>query len=1147
MRLSNRYSATGRYSPTKAMAIAALLLTTTASALFAQSYQGGIRGAVSDQQGAVMAGAKVTLLEDATGITKSGLSNDSGGYDFAALNPSTYTLLAEKPGFKKFERKNIVLGTSQEVTVDVKLEIGSVSESVLVTEEIPLIEVSNASQGQVLDNKKLVELPNLGRNPFMMSKLVPNVIQVGNPAYNRMQDQSGSSSISISGGPVRGNNYLLDGVPITDATNRAIIIPTLEAVQEVKVQANTYDSEMARTGGGMFNTLIRSGGNQYHGSLYGHLRRTDWDANSFFNNAAGIPITEQPNSTWGASLTGHVSIPKIYNGKNKTFFSAAIEQYDDVQSGSSTFYAPTALERIGDFSQTFTKAGGPLMIVSDPFTRTPYPGNRIPVSVISKVGQNISNTFVAPATAPKFYGDQDLTGSSSLKSHAAQKVFKLDETFASWWRASASYARYYSLEPGDSWFTSVSSPSNWRLQRRVDATALNNSFTLSPTTVLTVRYGFNRFPNYGFKASQGYDLNQLGLPSSLVSQIENPTFPIINYSTAYSFGTNNNFFYVHSSKNFSTNIARYVGKHALKAGFDYRRIGAVGRDLDGGNGQLNFTFNGTFTGNELGDLLTGYPYSGSGYLAKKLNDYAKYYAFYVQDDYRLTPKLTVNFGLRWEREPGLQEVNNGLVTNFATTQANPLAANVTGISPKGYVQFAGQDGAATNVGNFSGNKFGPRVGAAYQLNSKTTIRGGYGLFYAPQFAIGAPISPPGYTLDTPYIATTDGYKTPAGSLSNPFPSGLTAPLGNSLGKLTAIGTSFSLVNPTAKSPRVHQFSLDVQRQLPFGIALQVGYVGSRSSQLGLNAPGLNLNALDPSLLGTAGLTNAVTNPFFGKGGTGVVGTATVGQYQLLLPYPTYGSITASYSSYNHARYDSAYVKAQKSFSNGLTFLNTITFSRNLDASAGGPGNTLNSGAKGPQNPYNTDAEYGLSNINTPWNWATAITYELPVGKGKMLLGSANKALDYVVGGWSFNTVGVMHTGFPLQISQSTNNNSIFGYASQRPNATGTSPATSGSLEDRLGNYINKDAFAIAPRGTFGNLARTINLRGPGQVNFDASLFKNFALTEQVKGQFRLEALNATNTPLFYGPNVAFGSGSFGKITSQANFARQLQMALRFSF
>lgn len=1123
-----------------------LLAFANAPALFAQSYQGAIRGSVTDQQGAAMADAKVTLSNESTGEARSALSNEGGGFDFASLVPATYTLVAEKPGFKKLERKSIVVGTQESLTIDMKLEVGAVSESVMVTEEVPLIDTSNASQGQVLDNKKLTELPNLGRNPFMLSKLVQNVIQVGNPAYNRMQDQSGSSAISIAGGPVRGNNYLLDGVPITDATNRAIIVPSLEAVLEVKVQANTYDAEMARTGGGMFNTLIRSGGNLLHGSLYGHLRRTDWDANSFFNNAGRVPITEQPNSTWGASLSGPIFIPKVYDGRNKTFFSAAIEQYDDTQSGSSTFYAPTALERAGDFSQSFNANGTPVTVVN-PFTRIAYPNNKIPLSDLNPIGVNIANTFVSPTRAPSYYGDQDLTGSAQLKSHAAQKVFKGDENFRDWWRASVSYARYYSLEPGNTWFPTISSPDQWRLQRRVDATAINNTFTVSPTTVLTVRYGFNRFPNYGYKTSQGFDLTTLGFPASLVNQIQNPTFPIITFSTAYNMGTNNNFNYVHSSKNFSTNVAKYIGKHSLKAGFDYRRISATGSDLDGSNGQLAFTFNGTFTGNELADLLTGYPYSGDGYLARKLNDFANYYGVYVQDDFRLSSKLTLNLGLRWERELGLQEEQNSLITSFAGTASNPLAANVSGIAPKGYVQFAGQGGASTHVGSFSGSKFGPRIGMAYQLTSKTTLRAGYGLYYAPQFAISAPISPPGYTSETSYIATNDGYKTPASSLSNPFPSGLTAPLGSSLGPLTAIGQSFSLVDPNAKSPRVQQFSVDVQRELPFGIAVEIGYVGSRSAHLGLNAPNLNINALDPTLLNTPNLTSSVANPFYLKGGTGIIGGATVGQYQLLLPYPTYGAINASYTNYNHARYDSAILKAQKRFSQGLTFLSTLTYSRNLDASAGGPGNTLNSGAKGPQNPYDLNAEYGLSNINTPLNWALATTYELPVGKGKMFLGNTNRFVDYALGGWTFNTVGVMRTGFPLQITQSTNNNSIFGYATQRPNATGVSPETSGSLEDRLSSYINPAAFSIAPRGTFGNLARTISLRGPGQVNWDASLFKNFSVTERFKAQFRAEALNATNTPLFYGPNVAFGSGSFGKITSQANFSRQLQLALRFSF
>ncbi len=326
-----------------------LPIVCAATMLHAQSYYGGVRGTVLDQNAGAVAGAKVTLMDEGTGTQRATLSTTAGEFVFSEVVPATYAIVIEAPGFKKFQRKGVVVGTQQQVSLDLKLEIGQVSESVQVTAEAPLVESANASQGQVLNNQQVTELPNLGRNPFMLSKLVQNVVPVGNPAYNRMEDQSGSSAISIAGGPVRGNNYLIDGVPITDANNRAIIIPSLEAIQEVKIQANTYDAEMARTGGGMFNTLMRSGTNAYHGSLYGHLRRTGWDANSFFNNAGGVPITDQPNDTWGASFGGKIWIPKLYDGKNKTFFYLGFEHYDDTQSSSSVFATPTAAERLAEW------------------------------------------------------------------------------------------------------------------------------------------------------------------------------------------------------------------------------------------------------------------------------------------------------------------------------------------------------------------------------------------------------------------------------------------------------------------------------------------------------------------------------------------------------------------------------------------------------------------------------------------------------------------------------------------------------------------------------------------------------------------------------------------------------------------------------
>ncbi len=1131
---------------------------------FAQSYLGGIRGTVSDSSGAAIPDVKVTLTNQGTGVARSTISNSTGAFVFSDVDPATYSITAESPSFKKFERSGVIVATQQFLTVDVKMEVGNVSQSVTVTEDVPLVETSNASQGQDIDNQKLVTLPNLGRNPFMMSKLVQNVEPVGNPAYNRMEDQSGSSQISIAGGPVRGNNYLLDGVPITDALNRAIIIPSLEAVEDVKIQANTYDASMARTGGGMFNTLMKSGANEYHGSLYGHIRRTAMDANSYFNNAAGLPITDQPNTTWGASFGGKVWIPKVYDGKNKTFFWIATEHYDDTQSASTVFAAPTALERVGNFSQSYTPSGA-LDTIYNPLsttcangvcTRTPFAGNIIPQSMLNPVGLNIAKTYSMPTTAPLYYGAPDLNASAQLPCRAFQFTAKVDENFTDWWHASVSYARYFSLEPGNTWFNSPSSPDQWRLQRRVDATAVNNIFTIDPTTVVAIRYGFNRFPNFSYQESYGFNVGSLGFSPAYLSSITSPVFPEVGMSSMYPLGTNSNSYYVHASDNVSASVSKYKGRHSLTVGFDYRQIKAAGNDLSDSSGY--FAFNGIFTqsnptssgvgGADLADMLLGYPQTATGYTSTKLTDFANYYGLYVQDDFRFSDRLTLNLGLRWEREYGLQEANNAMITGFNGSAVNPMFGSVTGIVPSGILEFAGMNGAPVNVGNPNLNKLAPRIGAAYRVNDKTVIRAGYGVFWAPQFAIGAPLPTPGFTAQTNYVASTNGYETPAGTLSNPFPNGWNRPTGTSLGALTGVGQSLSIYDPYAGSPMIQQYSFDIQRQLAGGIAFEIGYVGSMASHLTLGTSAVNMNALNPALLAQgSALLKSVANPFYGHGGTGVIGAPKVQASQLMLPSPLFGAINYLFDDQNSSRYDSLVLKAQKRFSMGLTFLSTLTWERSTDASSGGAGNTLNGGAVGPQDPYNMAAEYSLSNFDTPLRWSSAFSYDLPVGKGKTFLGNSNKWVDGALGGWSINAVTIFQSGFPLNISQTPNYNSSFGYASQRPNATGASPVTSGSLESRLSNYINPAAFSLAPQFTFGNVSRTLPMRGPGQANTDLSMFKTFNIKERVQAQFRCEALNAFNTPLFYGPNTSFGSASFGKITSQANFSRQLQLAIRASF
>ena len=607
---------------------------------------------------------------------------------------------------------------------------------------------------------------------------------------------------------------------------------------------------------------------------------------------------------------------------------------------------------------------------------------------------------------------------------------------------------------------------------------------------------------------------------------------------------------------------KFIGRHSLKAGFDYRKLATSGAGINCTTGCYTFNTNSSLanssTGVDLADLLLGLPFDRNADTASTLTDYIPYYGWFVQDNFRWTSKLTINIGMRWEHEGGVREKNNGLMTGFNTTAANVIASQVPSLNLKGVPEYAGVGGAPTSVGNYNSQKWGPRGGVAYQLNSKTVLRGGYGLFWAPQLYLGGPLGTPGYANVTDITG-----KSATDVLTNPFPSGLLAPLGNTQGTSVGLGTSINnLVDPRTRAPRVHQYSVDVQRELPGSIAIEVGYVGSHSSHLTLGQPKVNIDALNPSnlSLGAAALNAQVPNPFLSSptmvatGGT--LSGATVPAFRLLLPYAAYTAVNEIFGdstaggapgSGNYANYNSMVIKATKRFSHGLSFLSTFTWSKNMDESSGGVGSNLNpQAATQPQNPYTFAGEYSYSTVDAPFRSATSISYELPFGRGKAFL-NGSRALDLIAGGWVINTVSVFQSGFPLQIIQN-NANSAYGYGAQRPNETNVSPMTSGSLEQRLYNYINPAAFTIAPPATFGNTPRSLgNLRGPTQANWDGSVFKNFTFHERFRGQFRAEALNLFNTPYFYSPNTNISSGQFGQISGQANFSRQLQLALRFSF
>ena len=1171
------------------------------SLLPAQTFVGAIRGLVKDPGGAVIAGANITLRNEGTNVVQTTVSNTSGEYVFAQVPPATYTIEATAQGFKKLQRPGIIVNTAQQVGLDLQMEIGAVTESVEVTSEAPLMETATASNGTITSTQQIEDLPNLGRNTFLLSKLDNNVIPSGPPAWNRFQDQTGSSNLSIAGGPIRGNNYLIDGVPVTDANNRAVIIPTEEGVQEMKLQTGTYDATMGRTGGGVFNTVIKSGTNDIHGDLLGYYRPTGGTANFFFNNKAGLPAVPENWENWAASLGGPIVLPKIYNGKNKTFFFVATEGYLDAQPQAQGFVVPTAAEINGNFSAagriiydpTSNIACGPTSGCPAGATviRSPFPGNIIPASQINKIGQAMLQNFPSPNQNQNGVIDSiNFAGKDSLGNHAEQFVYKLDEDPTQWLRLTGSFLYYKSHEPGGN---SLDAPmgnggTSYLLDRHVDTTTLNGFITINPTTVLTVRYGFNRFPNITDYVDHGFNQTTLGFPASYVNQQQVKEFPSITLSeggeTVGGSGPSNDVF---NSRNFLTSLSKNVGRHNLTMGADYRAIKVGGISWGGAEGA--FTFNGIFTqqynvttassgGSDIADMLLGYPSAGSIGTAADLYYYVNYYAGYVQDDIRLSNNLTVNLGLRYEYETGEAEQNGNLIVGFNRTALNPIQASLpagSGVLAYGQPMIQGQQGAPNACCNPPNYKLGPRAGFAYRINDKTTFRGGWGMFWAPTFFSLDTQYSPGLSQTTTYLASADGFATPANSLSNPYPTGIIQPATIQKGVTQQYGGSSYFLDQNRTGGRVQQFSADIQREFPFNIMFEVGYVGSRSARLQETYSGsgyLPINQLPSQYLSMgSALTAKVPNPFYGTpAGIGSLGGATVAASQLLLPYPEYSQV---YDATNlaSAQYDSLILKVQKRLSKGIVFLSTFTWSREEDNVIGTGGANYYNSCNGPcpsppaypQNVYNLGAEWGLGAGFQPLRYTAGFTYELPFGKGKPLMAN-NRALDYVFGGWKVNGTGIISDGFPLSIWQ-TNANSGIGTAEQRPNATGASVVSSGSPESLINScgaavnpvcYMNQGAFTLAPAYTFGNTSRVLPALGPGLATWDMSLFKTITIRERYTAQFRAEALNAFNTPGFANPiqqfqgvNSATGkpNGTFGQITTQMGIPREIQLGLHFTF
>src|SRR3954466_12437962 len=1144
--------------------------------LSAQSFQGGLRGVVKDPQG-VIPGATVTLVNDQNGVSRETVTNAVGEYSFPAIEPALYTVRASVQGFKTFERKGVRIGTQEFLALDIQLEVGGLEETITVTGESPLIDTTNASTGDVLDTKSLESIPTPGRSVFLMANLQPTVQTSGNAHWNRMQDQVGNSAVSMGGGPVRANQFLVDGFPVTDLQNRASTNPTIEAIQDMKVQVHTYDAEMGRTGGGVMNMTARSGANDFHGSGYTVFRPESMVSQLLIPRLQGQPNVAEYWRDGG----GGGGAPIV---KNKTFFWFAGEKYVDNQPQQATFLVPTAAELAGNF-QGVTR-NGQQVTINDPLTGLPFPNNQIPASRLDPVGLKLASYFPTADTQAD-NGQSNFGMTDLLPNRAFQVTTKIDHHFNDAASLSGFVLRQVTHEANSNY-----NPANdfvggsYQLDRSINTFVLNNTYVLNSSTVLTLRGGYNKFnDNYNLNDRNGnplnFDVTSLGWPAALTSQMSDthrfPTLTITGYKGSGWTSRQTNGYYQYGANG---TLTRLAGSHNVKVGGDYRTIGVQALNYGASTGTFNFT--GGFTGNALADLLLGYPQNTSNVpLNTQLDGFVRYASGYAQDDWRVTNKLTVNYGLRLEHESGLQEKNNQFAVGFDTTTASPLDSNATVLDPVtgarrqilGGLVFAGVNGAPRAQGDQPAIKAAPRVGAVYSLDDKTVLRGGWGLYYSPWNFPAAGTTgwgQTGYSSQTNVPQVTSG--VPTVSLSNPFPNGVVLPSGNTLGLLTGTGGDVFFVDPNRGAPRVQQYSADFQRELPGGLSLSLGYTGLTGANLswagsnaGSTAGYININQLDPKYMALPSdyLLANVPNPFFGVAGAGQYATQVqISRGQLLRPFPQFGNVYMEMSTGAHSQYNAGIAQLRKRVSAvwGGTF--SYTYSR-LNDNQWGETNYYSSNP-GIQNSYevvpgsayyNPDLEYGRSLLDSPHKVVLAPTFLLPFGEGKKYLTSGVGAA--ILGGWSITPVVTLQSGFPIGVTQFASTGATFPFGgTPRPNIVpGQDFLMPGNITDRItantadNLYFNKNAFSAPATNTFGDAPRTLpGVKSPWRNNVDLSVSKNVRTGGQTSATVRLEVLNLFNIVQWAAPaSSQFGNSASGQINNQANNMRMLQFTLRFAF
>jgi len=1154
-----------------------LLLTLTALALainsLAQVSTGAVTGTVKDATGAVLPHAEVALINVNTNEKRIQVTNSEGGYVFPAMQPGTYRLEAQLQGFKRFVRDQLAVEVQQRLEIEIVLHIGTTSESVTVKEETPLLQPTTSSLGQVVDNRKILDLPLVGRNTLGLIGLTAGAQPVGQfggvPARTNAYNQG---FFSTSGSQVLTNETLIDGAPANAALfNAPAYVPVVDAVQEFKVQTNSLSAEFGRTGGGVVNIIMKSDGNELHCSLYEFFRNDALDANNWFNNRAGRPKPHNTFNQFGGTAGGTITIPRLYQGRDKSFWFFSYEGLRERRGLTQLFTVPTPEQLQGNFSHTFNSAGqlirifNPFTMRPDPnnsgrFIHDPFPDNRIPANLIDSVAAKVRSLWPAPNTAgdPRT-GANNFIGQGSAPNTQDQFTVRLDHTIRVKHKLAGRFS--YSdvgrgavdffgngagfVNPGGGGVPLVFNARNF---------SFDYNYTFSPTLLWNFRYGFVRQFVGKTPALTGLDLTTIGFSQEFNRQVFLHAIPAFQPSgfRALAPATSDLIQRADNTHAWQGNLTKVLTKHEIKAGVDLRFIPV--NELQPSAPQGVFNFDGRFTsedplratatsGFSVASFLLGLPSSGSMDFNPAISISNKYYGVYFQDDIKLNPKLTLNLGLRYELETPRNERFNRL-SWFDPEVASPLGpqAGIAGL--RGGLQFVGVDGHSRRQKETDKNNWGPRFGFAYSLNPKTVVRGGYGVFFLPTTGddTGRNLGGEGYFANTSFLSSLDGGITPADRLSNPFPRGVAQPPGNSLGLLTLVGQDITTVLRTDRSAYAQEWNLNIQRELPGNLLFDMAYAGNKGAKLPIN---IQLNQLPDQYLALgSALLDQVPNPFYPLIKVGVLSQPKVARGQLLRPFPQFGAINLRGVRAGNSIYHSMQLKVERRFSGGFSLLAAYTVSKLITDTPSRL--AINFASPEFQNSNNRRAERSLANIDIPQRLVLSYNWELPFGPGKPFPSGLGGAAAKLLGGWQVNGITAIQSGPTLGLQTSVNQTNSFGGGS-RPNWSGKSAKLGGPTVERLDRYFDTSVFSQPPAFTFGNTPRTLpDVRAPGLVNFDFSLIKNTRMRERVNVQFRSELFNLLNNTNFGAPGTTFGISTFGVISSAAD-ARTIQFALKILY